>query len=313
MTKMRMLCVAIVFTSCALAQKREQPGTKWTEDQLRQAVAPARVGKKLTPRMWPGNARVAVCLSFDVDNESYLLAAGETSPNILSTGDFGAQTGLPRVLKLLDKHQVPASFFIPAVSALLHPEMVPAILKNGKNEIGVHGWVHEYLPALSGAAEEERLLDQAIDFLTKASGKRPVGYRAPGWAFSENTIGLLRKKGFFYDSSLMAMDEPYELMSNGESTGMVELAIDWTLTETPYLGRGGTMPSPNHLFQLYKEEFDGAYEEGTMFILTLHPQVVGHRAPIQQLDQLIAYMKSKPGVWFATAEQIARYVKNPPK
>jgi peptidoglycan/xylan/chitin deacetylase (PgdA/CDA1 family) len=276
-------------------------------------VAPARVGKKLTPRSWPGGARVAVCVSFDVDNESYLLAAGETSPNTLSAGDYGAHSGLPRILRLLDKHQVPASFFIPAVSAMLHPEMIPAILKNGKNEIGVHGWIHEYLPALPSAAEEERLLDQAIEYLTQASGKRPVGYRAPAWAFSKNTIGLLKKKGFFYDSSLMAMDEPYELLSNDKPTGMVELAIDWTLTETPYLGRDGTMPSPDHLFQLYKAEFDGAYEEGTMFILTLHPHVVGHRAPAQQLDQLIAYMKSKPGVWFATAEEIARYVSGPVK
>jgi peptidoglycan/xylan/chitin deacetylase (PgdA/CDA1 family) len=90
---------------------------------------------------------------------------------------------------------------------------------------------------------------------------------------------------------------------------MVELAIDWTLTETPYLGRGRTMPLAEHLFQLYREEFDGAYQEGTLFVLTLHPQVIGHRSPMHHLDQLIAYMKSKPGVWFATAEEIARYVK----
>jgi peptidoglycan/xylan/chitin deacetylase (PgdA/CDA1 family) len=317
MVKNLALYAALVFCATASAQQsdavRPQPGIHWSEDQLRQAVAPARVGKKLTPRAWPGGARVAVCLSFDVDNESYLLAAGETSPNTLSAGDYGAQSGLPRILRLLDKHQVPASFFIPAVSAMLHPEMIPAIVKNPKNEVGVHGWIHEYLPALPNAAEEERLLDQAIDYLTKASGKRPVGYRAPAWAFSKNTIGLLQKKGFFYDSSLMAMDEPYELLSNDKPAGMVELAIDWTLTETPYLGRDGTMPSPDHLFQLYKEEFDGAYEEGTMFILTLHPHVVGHRAPAHQLDQFIAYMKSKPGVWFATAEQIARYVKEQAK
>lgn len=297
----------------AMAQQQPpapQPGTKWNEQELRQAVAAARVGRKLTPRSWPNHARVAVCLSFDVDNESYLVAAGETSPNTLSTGDFGAQSGLPRVLKLLDLRQVPASFFIPAVSALLHPEMIPAILKNGKNEIGVHGWIHEYLPDLPSAAEEERLLDQAIEYLTKVTGKRPVGYRAPAWAFSRFTVDLLRKKGFFYDSSLMAMDEPYELVSNGEPTGMVELAIDWTLTETPYLGRDGRMPLPEHLFQLYREEFDGAYQEGTLFVLTLHPQVIGHRSPMHHLDQLIAYMKSKPGVWFATAEEIARYVKD---
>ncbi|HLJ50845.1 MAG TPA: polysaccharide deacetylase [Bryobacteraceae bacterium] len=301
-----------IWATCvcsAAAQQLAQPGTKWTEEQLRQAVAPARVGRKLTPRSWPGNARVAVCLSFDVDNESYLLARGETSPTTLSAADFGAQSGLPRILQLLDRYQVPATFFIPAVSALLHPEMIPAILKSGRNEIGVHGWIHEFPPALDSAAEEERLMNQAIDYLTKAAGKRPVGYRAPSWAFSKNTLGLVRKSGFLYDSSLQAMDEPYELMSNGEDTGIVELAIDWTLTETPYLGRGGTLPQPELLFQLYKDEFDGAYQEGTMFVLTLHPHVSGHRAPLEQLNRLVAYMKSKPGVWFATGEQIARYVK----
>jgi len=301
--------IPIFFAACLLnAQPAAQPGTKWTDDQLRQAVAPARAGRKLTPKSWPGNARVAVCLSFDVDNESYLLARGETSPTTLSAADFGAQTGLPRILDLLDRYQIPASFFIPAVSAIIHPEMIPAILKRGRHEIGVHGWIHESLAPLE-EYEEERLLNQAIDYLTKASGKRPVGYRAPGWAFSAHTLGLLRKHGFLYDSSLQAMDEPYEIVSNGEPTGLIELAIDWTLTETPYLGRGGTMPSPELLYQLYKEEFDGAYEQHTMFVLTLHPHVTGHRAPMHHLDKFIAYMKSKPGVWFATGEQIARYLK----
>jgi len=310
--KVSVTSLYILGAICAAAQQQglpAQPGTRWTDDQLRAAAAPARVGQKLTPKSWPGDARVAVCLSFDVDNESYLLARGERSPTTLSGADFGAETGLPRILQLLDKYQVPASFFIPAVSALLHPEMIPAILKSGRHEIGVHGWIHESLVALNSESEEERLLNRAINYLTEATGKRPVGYRAPAWAFSRHTIGLLQRSGFLYDSSLQAMDEPYELVSNGEPTGIVELAIDWTLTETPYLGRGGTMPSPELLYQLYKEEFDGAYEQRTMFVLTLHPHVTGHRAPLHHLDQFIAYMKSKPGVWFATGEQIARYVK----
>jgi peptidoglycan/xylan/chitin deacetylase (PgdA/CDA1 family) len=286
-----------------------QPGTQWTDEQLLKAVAPVRVGRKLTPKVWPNGARVAVCLSFDDDNESWLLAGGQTSPTTLSAADFGAEEGLPRILALLDKYKIPSTFFIPAVSALLHPEMIPAIQKSGRHEIGVHGWIHEFPPATGSAEEEERLMNKAIDYLTKATGKRPVGYRAPSWAFSANTLDLVRKAGFLYESSLQSMDEPYEIVSNGEPTGLVEIAIDWTLTETPYLGRGGTMPSPEALFALYRDEFDGAYEQGTMFVLTLHPHVSGHRAPMRHLEKLIVYMKSKPGVWFATAEQIARYVK----
>ena len=293
----------------AQQQAPNQPGTRWTESQLREAVELARVGRKLTPKSWPNGARVAVCLSFDDDTEAPLLRDGTTSPTALSASDFGAESGTFRILKMLDHYQIPATFFVTAVDATLHPDMLPAILESGRHEVGVHGWIHEFTPRLADG-EEERLLDQAIAYLTKATGKRPVGYRAPSWAFSPVTLDLIRKKGFLYDSSLQALDEPYEIVSRGTPTGLVELAIDWTLTETPYLGQNGRMPSPTLLYQLYKEEFDGAYEEGTLFVLTLHPYLSGHRAPMQHLDQFVAYMKSKPGVWFATGAQIAQYVKD---
>ena len=290
-------------------QGANQPGTRWTEEQLRQSIELARVGRKLTPKSWPNGARVAVCLSFDTDTEAPLLRDGTTSPTSLSASDFGAESGVPRILKMLDHHEVPATFFMTAVDAMLHPDMLAAILKSGKNEVGVHGWIHEYPPRLA-PGEEERLLDQAIAYLTKAVGRKPAGYRAPSWAFSDVTLDLIQKKGFLYDSSLQALDEPYEIVSRGKSTGVVELAIDWTLTETPYLGQNGHMPSPELLYQLYKEEFDGAYQEGTLFVLTLHPYLSGHRAPMQHLDAFVGYMKSKPGVWFATGEQIAKYLKD---
>jgi len=305
--------VAMIVRPAAQAQQGpSQPGTTWNERQLREAVDLARVGRKLTPMSWPNGARVAVCLSFDDDTEAPLLRDGNTSPTALSASDFGAESGTPRILKMLDHYQIPATFFVTAVDATLHPDMIPAILKSGRHEVGVHGWIHEFTPRLA-AGEEERLLDQAIEYLTKATGKRPVGYRAPSWAFSPVTLDLIQKKGFLYDSSLQALDEPYEIVSRGKPTGLVELAIDWTLTETPYLGQNGRMPSPTLLYQLYKEEFDGAYAEGTMFVLTLHPFLTGHRAPMQHLDEFVAYMKSKPGVWFATGSQIAQYVKDAAK
>ena len=301
------LLTAPVLAATALAQPN-QPGTKWTDEQLRQTVDVARVGRKLTPKSWPGGARVAVCLSFDADSEAPLLRDGTTSPTSLSASDFGAERGITRILEMLDRYQVPATFFVTGVDAMLHPDMMAGILKSGRHEVGVHGWIHEFPPRLA-EGEEERLLDKAIAYLTQATGKRPLGYRAPSWAFSGVTLDLIRKKGFLYDSSLQALDEPYEIRSRGEDTGLVELAIDWTLTETPYLGQNGHMPSPELLYQLYKGEFDGAYREGTTFILTLHPYLSGHRAPMEHLDSFVAYMKSKPGVWFATCAQVAEYVK----
>ena len=285
-----------------------QPGTSWTESQMREVVEVARVGRKLTPKVWPNRARVAVCLSFDTDTEAPLLRDGTTSPTSLSAAAFGAESGMPRILAMLEKYQVPSTFFVTGVDAMLHPEMVTAIIRSGRHEIGVHGWIHE-TPTRLGAAEEERLLDQAIEYLTKVTGKKPVGYRAPSWAFSAATLDLILKKGFLYDSSLQALDEPYEVMSRGKNTGLVELAIDWTLTETPFLGQNGRMAVPELLYKLYRDEFDGAYKEGTLFVLTLHPYLSGHRAPMKHLEEFVAYMKSKPDVWFATGSQIANYVK----
>jgi peptidoglycan/xylan/chitin deacetylase (PgdA/CDA1 family) len=304
-----MRLLACLLTALPLAAQPTQPGTKWTDDQLREAVALARAGRKLTPKTWPNGARVAVSLSFDDDTEAPLLRDGTTSPTTLSASDFGAQTGTGRILAMLDRYQIPATFFVTGVDAMLHPEMLAAIQKSGRHEIGIHGWIHEFPPRLA-EGEEERLLDKALDYLTKATGKRPVGYRAPSWAFSPITLDLIRKKGFLYDSSLQAMDEPYEIVSRGQATGIVELAIDWTLTETPYLGQNGHMPSPELLYKLYRDEFDGAYQERTMFVLTLHPYLSGHRAPMKHLEEFVAYMKSKPGVWFATCQQIAQYVRS---
>jgi peptidoglycan-N-acetylglucosamine deacetylase len=308
---------AAVRTAQRGAQPPQPPGVApigldATDDQIKQTVGAVRAGRKLTPKAWPNGARVAVALSFDIDNE--LLARTTPLPVPLSQGEYGATTGLPRILALLDRQQVPATFYIPAVSAMLHPDMIPAILKAGRHEIGVHGWIHENLPSVGDAAHEERLLTQAIDYLTKAIGKRPVGYRAPSWAFSANTLGQILKAGFLYDSSFMAMDEPYELVQDGRPTGLTELPIEWIMDDFPYYSgnASGSLPSPEAVLQIYKDEFDVAYQERTLVVLTTHPHVSGHRSRAMQLEKLITYMKSKPGVWFGTLEQIANAVKSAP-
>jgi len=310
--------VLTVFQTTASVQRGTAPAAPQpapiaidaTEEQIRQGVSAIRAGRKLTPQAWPNGARVAVALTFDIDNE--LLSRNTPLPVPLSQGEYGALEGLPRILAMLDRQQIPASFYIPAGSAILHPDMIPAIKKANRHEVGVHGWMHENLPSIGDASREERLLTQAIEYLTKAMGKRPVGYRAPSWAFSPNTLGQILKAGFLYDSSMMAMDQPYELVASGKPTGLIELPIEWILDDFPYYSgnASGSLPAPDSVYQIYKDEFDGAYEERTMMVLTTHPHVSGHRSRVAQLEKLIVYMKSKPGVWFATLEQIASFVKS---
>ena len=286
-----------------------QPGVQLNTDEIHRIANRVRAGRSLQPASWPNGARVAVLLSFDVDNDTTTLARSE-SPSIgaMSQGEYGARVGLQRVVDLIDRHNIPASFFIPAVSLILQPDMVDVIQQSGRHEFGVHGWIHELNTALDGETERE-LIARATDYLEKVTGQRPVGYRAPSWDFSPNTLRIIRGLGFLYDSSLMADDRPYELVQNGEATGIVELPVEWILDDAPLLNpRGTSYTSPRELLEVYIDEFDKAYEEGTMFLLTTHPHIIGHRSRILILEKLVSHIQSVGNVWFATHEQLARYV-----
>jgi len=306
------LVVLALSVACAPQDRAADatPPWDWTEAEVRAAVDEVRAGRDLNPPEWPGGARVAVLLSFDVDNETVQgLRDGTVSVGPLSQGEYGHRVALPRVLRLLREQNVPATFFFPAWSLMLAPEQAEMIQSAQMHEIAVHGWIHERNSALDEPTER-RLLEAAVETVTGITGRRPVGYRAPSWNFSPNTLSIVRDMGFLYESSLMADDRPYELLQNGEATGVVELPVEWILDDAPlYNPLGNAYSPPRDVMQVWIDEFDKAWEEGTMFLLTMHPHISGHRSRIVALEGLIAHIKAKGGVWFATHEEAARYVK----
>jgi peptidoglycan/xylan/chitin deacetylase (PgdA/CDA1 family) len=256
---------------------------------------------------------VAVALSFDFDAETNALRDMNISPGTFSQGEYAARTSMPRILALLDKYQIPASFFIPAVTVLLHPAEIKSITKKGIHEIGMHGWIHERNSLLS-EEEERKLMKRSYETLKTATGKAPTGIRTPSWDFSRSTLKLIRELGLVYDSSLMADDRPYELIENGKATGIVELPVEWLLDDYPYFGfsrYSSVRPhiKPMDVFEIWASEFEKAYEEGTLFVLTMHPKYIGHRSRIAMLEKLIIHMKNHGSVWFATHEDIAFYAR----
>ncbi len=305
--------LAVLLVGAGITQQQEPPW-KWPESRVFEVVNRVRAGRDLTPKRWPNNARVAVGLSFDFDNETPSLRDNQSSPGLMSQGEYGARAGLPRLLQLLDEYQIPATFFIPAMSAKIHPSGVKEILARGRHEIGLHGWIHER-NSLLGETDERELMRRSIEALTQITGKKPVGLRTPSWDFSPATMKLIREFGLLYDSSLMADDRPYEVLIEGAATGVVELPVEWILDDYPYFGmdRFSTIrphTTPDEVFSIWRAEFDKAYEEGTMFILTMHPHIIGHRSRMVMLERLVRHMRSRPGVWFATHEEIARFVQS---
>jgi peptidoglycan/xylan/chitin deacetylase (PgdA/CDA1 family) len=286
---------------------------EWSEPEWREIVGRARAGRSLAPKSWPGGARCAVTLSFDADHETIPLRDSDQSPMRISQGQYGNRQGVPRIRKLLDRHGIKASFFYPAVSALLHPGEIRAVAEEG-HEIGIHSWIHEANTKLPPGVERDLTL-RAADVLEKTSGQRPVGMRTASWDFSVDTLPIIRELGLLYDSSLMGDDDPYELEEQGEPTGIVELPPEWIRDDAPYFNfvrfsalRPYTLPSG--VEEIFRGEFDGAYAEGGLFLLTMHPHVIGHRSRIAMLDRLVDYMKAKPGVWFGTHADVARWCKD---
>jgi peptidoglycan/xylan/chitin deacetylase (PgdA/CDA1 family) len=285
---------------------------KWPEEKWRSIVEKIRAGRSLKPSVWPGGACCAVALSFDSDHETQTLRWGHSSPGKLSQGEYGSRVAVPRILDLLTKYSAPATFFVPAVVAMLHPEEQRRIIAEG-HEIGIHSWIHELNSALP-AKDERDLQMRAADKLTEICGQRPVGIRTPSWDFSPHTLEITREMGLIYDSSLMADDEPYEILENGEPSGVVELPVEWIRDDAPYWGMDrftGLRPytPPSGVLEVFMREFDGAYNDNGLFLLTMHPHFIGHRSRIQVLEELIRYLKSHAGVWFATHADIARYCK----
>ena len=195
----------------------EQPESwRWPEEKWRGIVNKIRAGRSMKPAQWPNGAKVAVALSFDSDHETQTLRWGHHSPGKLSQGEYGNRVGVPRVLDVLKKYHAQATFFVPAVIAMLYPDEQKRVIAEG-HEVAIHSWIHELNSAL--APEDERELQmRSADKLEEITGVRPVGIRTPSWDFSQHTMEITREMGLIYDSSLMADDEPYEILENGQPT-----------------------------------------------------------------------------------------------
>ena len=260
--------------------------------------------------IWSGDTRCVVMLGFDIDGVSSAINRNPASahlPSLMSMREYGPSVVTPRILDLLERYDLRASFYIPGFVAETHPDLVRDIDSRG-HEIGHHGYMHEP-PATLSREQEAEVLDRGIDILSGLTGKSPAGYRSPSWELSEHSLELLLDRDFIYDSSLMGDDIPY-LVPVDDRT-IVEIPVHWELDDAPYfnyapaLDMRPVMASPAQVYDVWSAGFEGAYHYGRAFTLTMHPYVIGRPGRLRMLERLIEYIRGFQGVEFARAVDVA--------
>lgn len=264
---------------------------------------------------WPDGAGCAASFSFDVDGESGALAALPESRNSLSVMThqaYGPKVGVRRILDILERASVCSTFFVPGMTADLHPGTVRDIAAAG-HEIANHGY-HHLRPAGQSRNEQIAELDRGSDAIERATGLRPVGYRAPMWDLSWELPELLAERGFRYDSSLMDDDFPYRIETGAAGAGpLVEVPIHWALDDweqycyLPEITELGPIQTPEHALALWRSELEGMRRFGGCWVLTNHPFLSGRPGRAAALEDFIIEVTRMPDVWVASVGEIAEH------
>ncbi len=268
------------------------------------------------PVRWPDGYTAAACLTFDLDAEAAVLTADIGSVHRMSPMShqaYGPLVGVPRILSLLSRHGLRATFFVPGYSAHRYPDVVRSIAEAG-HEIAHHSYFHENTIGMDARTEAD-MIDLGLQALWDVAGVRPEGYRAPMWELTYHTPRLLAERGFRYDSSLMDSDYPYRLaVDEPAGSSLIEIPAWWGLDDweqyafLPDLIGSGVIESPAKALELWTLELQAVHAMGAAFVLTCHPFLTGRPSRARALEQLIETMSGLPGQWVAAMGEVARHV-----
>ena len=259
---------------------------------------------------FPGGNTTAVSLTFDVDAEAGWLGEGPEYARrltILSEGRYGVVRGVPRILDLLARYEIPATFFVPGYTAQVHPGLVDTLVAAG-HEIAHHGYLHLRSDKVSTADQTEEI-ERGLAVFDKLGVPKPRGYRSTSWELTPETFDLLLDHGFGYDSSCMGDDRPYLERWNGRE--ILEIPVHWSLDDWPRFGwnidGGGNVADPEELRRSWIAEFESARAEHRHTSFTMHPEVIGRPYRLTQLEGVIEHIAATGDVWWARLDDVAAH------
>jgi peptidoglycan/xylan/chitin deacetylase (PgdA/CDA1 family) len=239
---------------------------------------------------------------------------GHRRVSAISMLRYGPKVAVPRIVETYRRLGIRQTFFVPAWNIEQYPAAVEAMLEGG-NELAHHGYIHEN-PQRQTRDDEAYWLDRGIEIIERTSGKRPRGWRAPLYNFSDNSLDLLLERGFTYDASLMGDDLPYVIESRITGEQLVELPSHWGLDDWPQYVQSFDldymMPvrAPAQGFEIYRQEFEAAYRYGTLWVPVIHPFATGRLARWSVFTAFLEEVLQRGDVWFAPMEAIAEHVKS---
>lgn len=257
-----------------------------------------------------------VLLTFDMDAELLWTArdpAGADKPVWVSQGHYGPNVGLPRILALLRRYDIAATFFVPGQVVQRYPAAIESILAAGF-VIEHHSHTHTWSEGLTRDQEAEEF-ELAAEAIVAATGRAPKGWRSPAAELTPHSVGLMREHGMIFSSNLFDADSVHLLADQGEPTDIVEIPFAWALVDTPvfmYTNRvaGRVMSAPSAVLETWTREFDGlAHEEGTHFMIASHPQFIGRPSRLWVLEQTIEHALAVGEVEFLSCADYAERVR----
>lgn len=266
-------------------------------------------------KQWENNSNFIVMISVNLDAEFFWLSLSPdciNRPKTMSMGQYGMLRGLPRILDLFDKYNIKATFFTLGKVAEKYSENIKEIVKRG-HEIGFHGYEHENFGLLT-KEEQREIFKKGIESIKKISGQIPKGFKVPEGELTLETLELAKENGFVYSSNLSNDDYPYiHKLSNGT---LVEIPIHWALFDFPYFAfnyrpafpKGqGRIANYTQVLNNWKTEYTGYQKEGLCYVLQVDPQTIGTPGRIGILEELLEFIVSQGGAYFATGNEIAEY------
>lgn len=271
---------------------------------------PERLTRRLETVKWPEGRRAGAAITFDVDGTSGWIAADERNakrPGMLSQGRYGPEVGLPLVLELLDRIGITSTFFVPGVVAEAYHEIVEDTVACG-HELALHGYTHRPPAQLSRDEETEELV-RALE-VCRSIDPAVCGYRSPSWDISPWTLELLEGMGITYTSQFMDRFSPYR----HEGHDLVELPVQWLLDDWPLFawprpGLAGGITSASVVEEMWVAEFEAVSDRGGLFVLTMHPQLIGRPSRVTMLERVLRRVVERGDVWVSDCRTIAAYVK----